>query len=32
VVGNSPTEFREFIREETERLSIVIRNANIHLD
>jgi tripartite-type tricarboxylate transporter receptor subunit TctC len=32
VVGNSPAEFRTFIREETDRLSIVIRNAKIELD
>jgi tripartite-type tricarboxylate transporter receptor subunit TctC len=32
VVGNSPTEFRDFIKEETDRLSIVIRNANVQLD
>jgi tripartite-type tricarboxylate transporter receptor subunit TctC len=32
VVGNSPAEFRTFIKEEMDRLSIVIRNANIQLD
>jgi tripartite-type tricarboxylate transporter receptor subunit TctC len=32
VVGNSPAEFRAFLREETDRLSIVIRNAKIELD
>jgi tripartite-type tricarboxylate transporter receptor subunit TctC len=32
VVGNSPAEFRAFIKAETERLATVIRNANIHLD
>jgi tripartite-type tricarboxylate transporter receptor subunit TctC len=32
VVANSPDEFRAFIREETERLSRVIRGANIRLD
>lgn len=32
VVGDTPKEFRDFIKEETDRLSIVIRNANIQLD
>jgi tripartite-type tricarboxylate transporter receptor subunit TctC len=32
VVGNSPADFRAFIKEETNRLSVVIRNANIVLD
>ncbi len=32
VVANSPAEFRAFIREETERLGRVIRDANIVLD
>ena len=32
VVANSPAEFRAFIKEETERLSRVIRDANIQLD
>jgi tripartite-type tricarboxylate transporter receptor subunit TctC len=32
VVGNSPADFRTFIKEETDRLSIVIRNATITLD
>ena len=32
VVASSPTEFRAFIKDETERLSVVIRNANIRLD
>ena len=32
VVANSPDEFRAFIGEETERLSRVIRGANIRLD
>ena len=32
IVGNSPAEFRAFIKDETERLSAVIRNANIQLD
>jgi tripartite-type tricarboxylate transporter receptor subunit TctC len=32
VVGNSPADFRTFIKEETDRLSIVIRNAKITLD
>jgi tripartite-type tricarboxylate transporter receptor subunit TctC len=32
VVASSPIEFRAFIKDETERLSVVIRNANIRLD
>jgi tripartite-type tricarboxylate transporter receptor subunit TctC len=32
VVANSPVESRAFIREETQRLSTVIRNSNITLD
>ena len=32
VVGSTPEQFRAFIKYETERLSAVIRNANIHLD
>ena len=32
VVGNSPAEFRAFIKNETERLAAVIRNAKIQLD
>lgn len=32
VVGNSPADFRAFIKEETDRLSVVIANANIVLD
>jgi tripartite-type tricarboxylate transporter receptor subunit TctC len=32
VVGNSPAEFRAFIKDETDRLAAVIRNANMHLD
>ena len=32
VVGNSPAEFRAFIKDEMDRLSIVIRNAKIELD
>jgi tripartite-type tricarboxylate transporter receptor subunit TctC len=32
VIANSPAEFRAFIRNETERLSGVIRDANIALD
>ncbi|MBO0758970.1 MAG: tripartite tricarboxylate transporter substrate binding protein [Bradyrhizobiaceae bacterium] len=32
VVGNSPANFRAFIKEETDRLSIVIRSAKIALD
>jgi tripartite-type tricarboxylate transporter receptor subunit TctC len=31
-VASSPTEFRAFIKEETERLGRVIRDADIHLD
>jgi tripartite-type tricarboxylate transporter receptor subunit TctC len=31
-VGSSPAEFRAFIKEETERLGRVIRDADIHLD
>ena len=32
VVGNTPDEFRAFIREETDRLARVIRGAGIRLD
>jgi tripartite-type tricarboxylate transporter receptor subunit TctC len=32
IVANSPAEFRAFIKEETDRLSVVIRAANIELD
>ena len=32
VVASSPAEFRAFIKDETERLAVVIRNANIQLD
>jgi tripartite-type tricarboxylate transporter receptor subunit TctC len=32
VVANTPSEFRAFLKEETDRLSVVIRNANIALD
>ena len=32
VVGGSPEEFGKFLRDETDRLSAVIRRANIHLD
>ena len=32
VVGNSPADFRAFIKDETDRLSVVIRNAKIALD
>jgi tripartite-type tricarboxylate transporter receptor subunit TctC len=32
VVANTPDEFRAFIRDETERLAAVIRNANIQID
>jgi tripartite-type tricarboxylate transporter receptor subunit TctC len=32
LVGGSPQDFARFLKEETERLSAVIRRANIHLD
>jgi tripartite-type tricarboxylate transporter receptor subunit TctC len=32
VVASSPAEFRAFLKEETERLGRVIRDADIHLD
>ena len=32
VVGNSPAAFRAFLKEETDRLSAVIRRANIQVD
>ena len=32
VVASTPAEFRAFIKEETERLAMVIRSANISLD
>ena len=32
VVASSPAEFRAFIKEETDRLSAVIRSANIQID
>ena len=32
VVANSPDEFRAFIKDEMERLSVVIRNSKIQLD
>jgi tripartite-type tricarboxylate transporter receptor subunit TctC len=32
LVGGSPQDFARFIKEETDRLSAVIRRANIHLD
>lgn len=32
IVANSPAEFRQFIKDEFDRLSTVIRNANIHID
>jgi len=32
VIGGSPQHFARFLKEETERLSTVIRRANIHLD
>lgn len=32
VVGNTPAQFRAFIKEETDRLSAVIRNAKIQID
>jgi tripartite-type tricarboxylate transporter receptor subunit TctC len=31
-VGNTPAEFRAFIKDETERLGRIIRDADIHLD
>ena len=32
VVGGSPQDFARFLKQETERLSAVIRRANIQLD
>ena len=32
VVGSTPAEFRAFIKDETERLAAVIRNAKMQLD
>ena len=32
VMGGSPEDFAKFLKDETERLSVVIRRANIHLD
>jgi tripartite-type tricarboxylate transporter receptor subunit TctC len=32
VVGNAPAEFRAFLKDETERLAVVIRNAKMQLD
>jgi tripartite-type tricarboxylate transporter receptor subunit TctC len=32
VVGNTPGEFRAFLKEETERLAVVVRNAKMQLD
>ena len=32
VVGNTPAEFRAFVKAETDRLAAVIRNAKIQLD
>jgi tripartite-type tricarboxylate transporter receptor subunit TctC len=32
VMGGSPQDFARFLKEETDRLSAVIRRANIHLD
>jgi tripartite-type tricarboxylate transporter receptor subunit TctC len=32
VIGNTPAEFRAFLKEETERLAVVIRNAKMQLD
>ena len=32
VAGLGPSEFAKFIKDETARLSAVIRNANIQLD
>jgi tripartite-type tricarboxylate transporter receptor subunit TctC len=32
VVGNSPAEFRAFLKDETDRLAAVVRNAKMQLD
>jgi tripartite-type tricarboxylate transporter receptor subunit TctC len=32
VMGGSPDDFARFLKEETRRLSAVIKRANIHLD
>ena len=32
IVADSPAEFRQFIKDESDRLSAVIRSANIHID
>ena len=32
VVGNTPAEFRAFLKEETDRLAAVVRNAKMQLD
>jgi tripartite-type tricarboxylate transporter receptor subunit TctC len=32
IVANSPSEFRAFLKDESDRLSAVVRNANIHID
>jgi tripartite-type tricarboxylate transporter receptor subunit TctC len=32
VVGNSPAEFRAFLKAETDRLAVVVRNAKMQLD
>lgn len=32
VVGNTPAEFRSFLKEETDRLAAVVRNAKMQLD
>jgi len=32
VVGSTPGEFRAFLKEETERLAVVVRNAKMQLD
>jgi tripartite-type tricarboxylate transporter receptor subunit TctC len=32
VVGGTPGEFRAFLKEETERLAVVVRNAKMQLE
>ena len=32
VVGNTPAEFRAFLKKETERLAAVVRNAKMQVD
>ena len=32
VIANSPAEFAQFLKEETDRLAIAVRAANIHMD